>query len=443
MEPESLRARLAVLATVVASLASVATSYASDHGIIDVGRTDSGSLEGYTEWGGSYVSTDGGLTWARTGDGFVPMETQDWVAGPSGGVFIVDVVYAQIVLERGERELSELELRIWPPSMGPDGHTTVFGAAASREVVYSYEYLQSGGNRWMQALEKRDLLHKVIATEPYDLFYDDQSGNLIVAMGLQGVVVVTPNGTSTPVAVGPYSPTDFSFGSKVRTFFSSLPYFESAIAIGIALLLVISFAALAVVGPTESRMPRSFLAFAAALPALLALSVGVYPHASQSPWGDWEGWDVAVQGLAFMLSGFGLFPLLLLTAGLRAARPNRRQLLDVAKTSIGMLLLIMLGALVLFEAGTTIANFVAVGLVGLASLGIWLHRKRTQRKNDARSGADAASMPCPTLPAHAIRPVPRPTPVDTQADCPATARDEFRLCIPASRRRSTPPCGRA
>ena len=43
---------------------------------------------------------------------------------------------------------------------------------------------------------------------------------------------------------------------------------------------------------------------------------------------------------------------------------------------IGMLLLIGVGALVLFETGPFIANFVAVGLVGLAAFGLWAYRKR-------------------------------------------------------------------
>ena len=48
--------------------------------------------------------------------------------------------------------------------------------------------------------------------------------------------------------------------------------------------------------------------------------------------------------------------------------------------SVGMLLLIALGALVLFETGTTTANFVAVALVGLAALGLWAYQKRTQKE---------------------------------------------------------------
>ena len=389
MEPESVRARLVLLAATAAALASVASSYLTDWGFGVVGRTPSGALGTYSHASGMFESTDGGLTWIRTGDDHVPMEIQDWaelqVVDPSGGVFIVDGVYAQIVRERPERESSERERMSL--TRGPDNRLTVYGASASREVVYSYEYLQTDGNRWQQALDKRGIRDREITTRPRWLFYDDQSGNLIVAMGLQGVVVVAPDGTSTRVAVGPYSPTDFSFGGKVRTFFSSLLFWgEPFFATGIAFLLTISFAALALSIPSDSR----HIALAAALSAVLAITHGVYPYASPNVGID-EGDLLLI--LPFIFTGFGLLPLLLLAVALVRARPSPRELLTLVMASVGMLMLVLLGALVLFETGTTIANFVAVGLVGLASLGIWLHRKRTQRRNDARSGADAASMP--------------------------------------------------
>ena len=357
LEAKSARARLTLLVAVTAIFASVASSYATNWGIRDVGRTASGTLGAYVSSdfpasGGTYESMDGGLTWTKMSDEYVPLETQEWreleVKSPSRNVFTIDVAYAQII--------------------------TSYGASGSRDVVYSYENLRSSGNRWMQALDKIDIEARVIATEPLNLFYDDQSGNLIVAMGIQGVVVVAPDGTSRQVAVGRYSPTDFSFGSKARTFFASLLLWETAPSTGVALLLTISFAALAL--PTSAG-PRLCFALAAANSAFLALSLGVYPHALHYPWESGRGMEV-VGNFAFLLSGFGLFPLLLVVFGLAFARISRRQLLTVVAASIGMLPLIALGALILFETGTTVANFVAVGLVGLATLSLWIYQKRAQ-----------------------------------------------------------------
>jgi len=229
----------------------------------------------------------------------------------------------------------------------------------------------------MQALDKRDVQDRVIGQRPYNLFYDDRSGNLIAAMGLQGVVVVAPDGTSTRVAVGSYSPTDFSFRSKVDTFFGSLFYGEPpAVTTGVALLLAFSSAALAIVAPAASSVgPRVCFALAAIISVSLAFSVGVYPHASEAPWAG----DSDFLGSVFLVfTGFGLMPLSLMLAGMVVVRTGLKQIAIVVAGSIGMLLVILLGGLVLFETGERTANYVAVGLVGLATLGLWAYKQRRQ-----------------------------------------------------------------
>ena len=350
LEAESIRARLALLGAVTAALASVASSYAADWGIGQVGRTTSGTLgalaaSSYLAADGTYngyESRDGGLTWT-VGGIVLPWESQDWrereVKDPSGGVFIVD---------------SPRIIRAYEGSL---------------EVVYSYEHLLNGGNRWMQALDKRDVEDRAIATRARELFYDDQSGNLIVAMGLQGVVVVAPDGMSTRVAVGRYSPTDFSFGSKVRTFFSSLLYWEMLAYIGLAFLLTFSFATFALAASVAPEGPEVCFVLAMAIAALLAISVGVYPRVSEDP---------GPADIGIWFSGLGLIPLLLVIGGMAFARTSRRRVLGVLTASMGMLPLVAVGGLVLFETGAIIANFVAVGLVGLASFGLWAYQRRTQ-----------------------------------------------------------------
>ena len=62
-----MRTRLALLAATAAALASVASSYETDRGIIDVGRTTSGTLGAHASTnlnysGGTYESMDAGLT---------------------------------------------------------------------------------------------------------------------------------------------------------------------------------------------------------------------------------------------------------------------------------------------------------------------------------------------------------------------------------------------
>ena len=361
MEAESIRARLALLAATAAALASVASSYDTDWGIGSVGRTASGTLGAAVAptWLAAdgtfqgYESLDGGLTWTAR-KMVAPLETQAWqdrdereVREPSGAYFKVD---------------------------GPQ-IIRVYEFSGRREMVYSYEYLLSGGNKWAQALDKRDVENRVIATRALDLFYDDRSGNLIVAMGLQGVVVIAPDGTSTRVAVGRYSPTDFSFSSKARTFFSSLALGETFASTGLAFLLAFSFATFALAAPSASTGPRICFALAAVISALLAISYGIYPHVYAHPANQA---DRIIVFTALVISGFGLVPFLVAIGGLAFARPSRRQLLAIASATFGMLLLIAAGALVLFQTGPSVANIFAVVLVGLAVFGPWAYRKRQQ-----------------------------------------------------------------
>lgn len=84
------------------------------------------------------------------------------------------------------------------------------------EPVYSTEFLSDQSNIWLQTIETRRLYSRVITETPYDMVYDESSGNVIVSMGLLGVLVGAPDGEWLPVDVGYYFiPVDFSFSNKL------------------------------------------------------------------------------------------------------------------------------------------------------------------------------------------------------------------------------------
>ena len=109
----------------------------------------------------------------------------------------------------------------------PRGRYTITSSGVSRlddngrsESVYSTRYLKWGNNSWMQQQSTRDWGKREIAKEPASITFDEQSGNVIVAMGIQGVAVETPEGDWVRRAVGGYPPTDFSFANKLRVLLS-------------------------------------------------------------------------------------------------------------------------------------------------------------------------------------------------------------------------------
>ena len=122
---------------------------------------------------------------------------------------------------------------------GPDIVRT--GSGNERLAVYSSAYLQQPGNRWVQW---EDTAHfpnsltsvRVLASEPLSIAHDPSTGNVVVAMGLQGVVVGTPDEQWQPAAVGPYTPTDFSFAGKSMRLLFNLPFWLASFALTLSML---------------------------------------------------------------------------------------------------------------------------------------------------------------------------------------------------------------
>ena len=75
--------------------------------------------------------------------------------------------------------------------------------------------------------ESRDLLalrastinlgERVISVSPYSIYYDEARGNVILAMGLQGVIIGKPDGTWERKPVEDLKPLDYSIASRLST----------------------------------------------------------------------------------------------------------------------------------------------------------------------------------------------------------------------------------
>ena len=152
-----------------------------------------------------YKSADGGLSWSPNPDSarvdILPSESADT---PRGAYFIGDFGVERI------------------------------GADGLRETVYSTEYLRGDANEWLQNHETRSLGSRILTTRPSAIFYHADSGNVIVAIGVQGVAVETTDGRWRRVAAGPYIPTDFSLSAKMRAL-GERGWFIGAIAAALSL----------------------------------------------------------------------------------------------------------------------------------------------------------------------------------------------------------------
>ena len=204
----AMRLRWAVLVAGVAALASVASSPPElIRGVQRVGVSEGGAIVANTEFG-TYLSVDGGLSWSRENR---PLSGVDW-----GG--------QSVETPRGRYSLDgPLVLRT-----GIDD--------TQGQVVYSTEFLEEEGNVWVQWVSTEKLSQRrEIAFRPLAIVYDERSGNLVLALGIQGVVIGTSDGKWATVAVGLLEPTNFSYQAKTSLLFSELGFWAASLGLSLAM----------------------------------------------------------------------------------------------------------------------------------------------------------------------------------------------------------------
>ena len=194
--------------------------------------------QNYPWYGYYYQTSNGGFTWTRVDDSQSKIEQGSHRTRTSRGTYTID---------------------------GPD--IVLHRADGRQVVVYSTAYLQEEANVWVQKHATTQLDIREIAERPHSIVYDERSGNVIAALGIQGVLVGTPDGRWTPFAVGPYTPTDFSFSGKTGQLLSN-PGFLAGM---LALALVMTGSALLL---AQYRM-RDVPLLIGVLLATLALLVGM------------------------------------------------------------------------------------------------------------------------------------------------------------------------
>ena len=151
----------------------------------------------------------------------------------------------------------------------PRGRFAIVGAAiihtgesGGRAEVYSADYLSGGAGEWVQIQNTRDRLSiQQIIRRPQAIIYDPQSGNVILAMGSQGVVVGTPDGEWTPVAVGPFVPVVSSARERTRTLLGASEFWHSVILLPLAGVAVVTALTLIFGGTISPSAPLQDRAF--------------------------------------------------------------------------------------------------------------------------------------------------------------------------------------
>ena len=204
------RQHIATVTAGLAALASIATSYPEpdDSGVYAFALTEQNTVV-ITLYGRSataaVAASSGQNTDATVSSG---LETSD------GG----------FTWDRFDVSRTLLPFVSQPSVTTPRGSFAITGTGIARDgiEVYSTAYLHSDVSRWVQIQETdRRLKHQPVTTKAQSIIYDPQSGNVIVAMGRLGVVVGTPDGQWTPVAIGSWRPSVSSRYGRMQLLFGS------------------------------------------------------------------------------------------------------------------------------------------------------------------------------------------------------------------------------
>ena len=220
----ALRARCCLLVAIVASISSVASSCSTPPPMAwHVGIMDDGATFVVGPYGGySHYSHDGGLTWQpRIENGTSPVERDQ----------TFELGTAEVATPRGTYAIRK---------------SSIVRLASNGEDIKVHDtgYLQEGSNMWAQGYRTREIRgeltscddeERLLTTGPLNITYHPGTGNVIAAMGLEGVLVGSPNEEWRRVAVGDLVPTDFSLASKARMAFSTY-FWLTALAVSFCLV---------------------------------------------------------------------------------------------------------------------------------------------------------------------------------------------------------------
>ena len=354
LRPEAVRTRLALLTMAVAAIATVASSPPlSVEGITNVQADEDGTARAIAYKEGSpitaYESADGGLTWTQEGEDIPSSEPSTRVRTPSGDYYAI--VGTDIVRTR----------------------------EGEREVVYSSERLLRYSNVWMQIHETRKHRTRTLTHTPLAIAYDAVSGNVIAAMGLQGVVVVSPNRTWRAVAVGRFEPADLSDSNKLRRLRDD-GFLWLAFALAVS-FTTLGMAPILVSGLEEKKRARAvcLTAAPAVICTLFILIAELYPVGqTPDPYGQLGG---LIDISDYWVCPVGLIALVVAFAGIAANRPTWRQALAGAASVAGMLLLVLLAFLLWLQVNLSLgyADLFALLFVGLAALALFSYTAYSTR----------------------------------------------------------------
>ena len=260
-----------------------------------------------------------------------------------------------------------------------EGSDVVRTIGGRKDVAYSAAYLRERGNMNLQAHATRHFVERQVTTGPYSIAYDERTGNVVVAMGLQGIVVGTPDGRWTREAVGRFTPTDFSIVRKFLLLGGDWMFWLMAVA------TALSFTALAMAqsepAPSSDRTARVIASAFAVIASIIGLVFYPWGYVGLQTLLSFGGGAFGL-GLAILVGASSYIQLRRIFLSLHSKQSGgaiserlRGGLLPVIAASAGgMLALIVLSFFLWVQQGISIGTAM-LSAIGLTALTAFILRK--------------------------------------------------------------------
>ena len=403
------------LAVVAISASLASTPPGRDPGLTDVGLLEDGRLTAGSSENIRWTSSDGGFTWEKADqERELPVQWGGKVAEIPDGTY--EISDGKIFLTSGQ----------------------------SKHEVYDGSFFRYSTNRGIQEIATRNLEERHLSDGPVVLAHHPSTGNVVAAMGIQGVLVGTPDGRWHPVAVGPYRPTDFSLVGQMFYLVRDLEILLVILALGVT-FTAIAFAvtrhrrisrrktvSLVIVGlaswvflpvlGTFAAYPLLYLPLPrvewAAYPLVLVIAIMAFllvqRHESKRDWAD------SCNDLSVILAAAGIVPaffapllistnltgdlsyfeiipsqvfsITALVFGLSALALSLPRVLDIpimVLSVAGICILAYFGLLIGIPlVGVTLAKILVLALALIASLCVFVWRRRANSSMASSSGRE-------------------------------------------------------
>ena len=359
----NLHLRLSAFMAVVASLATIATSYAPPiHGITTICHSDNAR---------GWEASSSNARIALEEEVRFKLKQQQFEEDSSNTRVVLDEAPMcggnQVETPRGTfRIQGDRIVRTFGGETETAFTATVFNKRADTIAIEA------------ATAETLDNAFRIVTVEPLSIYYSSKSDEVVAAMGLQGVVVGTADGKWTREGVGRFQPIDLSVFGRIKNVLTH----PNLVAMALGMSGALTALALLFAGCHKRALTKIIGAIFSIIPFIMA-GYALVNYRVNSIYGKGIIDDLIVW--------ICVFALMLAAVALSASRPSRGQLTAAAYGFVGMAALFLFAFFIWMSGAIelTAAKVYALAAMTAVAIALCVYLRRNRRN---QSDDDAAQQ---------------------------------------------------